>query len=89
MHCLSRALERARAALARTPAPSRQNRLAAPPVAQHQQPGHRSPEEWGAVLTRARLRRAFNAAPPATVPVRRYLPDSQERECVLGPEVAR
>ncbi|MEU7279162.1 hypothetical protein AB0A69_10345 [Streptomyces sp. NPDC045431] len=63
------------------PAPSSRSRLAAPPAAQRQgpQPWRRSPEEWGAVLARARQRRAFNAPPPATVPVRLYVLDPQER----------
>ncbi|MET9426752.1 hypothetical protein [Streptomyces sp. NPDC003036] len=48
------------------------------------QPWRRPPEEWGAVLTRARLRRAFNAPPPATVPVRLYVLDPRERARARG-----
>lgn len=84
MHYLSRALEWVRAVLFGPRTPGRRSRLyTAPAAEQHPQAHHPSPENWVAVLARARQRRALNAAPPAAVAVRLYVLSPEERERAL------
>lgn len=90
MNYLSRALDWVRAVLFGPPMPGGHSRLYSAPAAEQRPQAHLpSPEQWGAVLGRARQRRALNAAPPAAAVVRLYVLSPQERERVLCARRAR
>lgn len=84
MHYLSRALQWMGVVLFGPRTPGRHSRVYTAPAAVQRPQAHQpSPEQWGAVLTRARQRRALNAAPPAAAVVRLYVLSPEERERAL------